>query len=271
MIKKILSILLVMSMLLSMLPTAVLADSLEQEPENGYTDADKTDSLEQEPENGYTDVDKADSFYEAVMYCLENGILNGTGEGTFSPDVFLTRAMYVTVLGRIAGVDTSQYNTSEFKDVAVDAWYAPYVAWAVEKGITQGTSKDTFSPDKLITREQMATMTARYFKSCNISFKAEKLIRSGPRDIRAISSWALDSVLSLWYAGLFTGDGNGNFNPSSNATRAEVATYRMQISKNVKEIEEKGKPTPTPTPPPTPTRSLSYDSGDNGESPSSPP
>ena len=62
MIKKILSILLVMSMLLSMLPTAVLADSLEQEPENGYTDADKTDSLEQEPENGYTDVDKADSF-----------------------------------------------------------------------------------------------------------------------------------------------------------------------------------------------------------------
>jgi hypothetical protein len=202
-------------MLLSVLPTAGLADSLKQGPENEYIDVSKTDW-----------------FYESVMYCLENGIFRGTGEDAFSPDAPLTRAMFVTVLGRIAGVDISQYNTSAFKDAAVGAWYAPYVTWAAEKGITHGTAKDTFSPDEAVTREQMAAMTARFFKSLNISYEAEKQPASGPEDASAISSWALDSVLSLWHAGLFVGDDeNGNFNPASNVTRAEAAAFFMRISK----------------------------------------
>ncbi|HPW40014.1 MAG TPA: InlB B-repeat-containing protein [Bacillota bacterium] len=244
MVKRIISFLLVMSMLLLALPTAVLADSLKQEPENEYID-----------------VNKADWFYESVTYCLENGIFGGTGEGTFSPGASLTRAMYVTVLGRIAGVDTSQYNTSAFKDVAVDAWYAPYVAWAVENGITYGTGNDTFSPDEAITREQMATMTVRYFKSRNLSYEAERQIASVPKDASAISFWALDSVLSLWHAGLLAGDGNGNFNPASNATRAEAAAFCMRISKTVKQQEEKKQPTPAPTP--TSSQDLGNDRGES--------
>lgn len=219
------------SMLLTPLPMGVLAGNLEQEPENKYID-----------------VNKANWFYEAVMYSLENGIFGGTGENTFSPDTSLTRAMYVTVLGRIAGVDPSQYNTSAFKDVAVGAWYAPYVAWAAEKGITHGTGNDTFSPDAAITREQMATMTAAFFKSVNISYEAEGQATSEPKDVSAISSWALDSVLSLWYAGLFEGDEKGNFNPASNATRAEAAAFCMRISEKVKRQAEPNQPTPSPAP-----------------------
>jgi uncharacterized repeat protein (TIGR02543 family) len=223
-----------MSVLLSISPLIALADSSSQEPGNEY--------------NEYIDVDKTDWFYESVMYCLEKGIFSGTGENAFSPDTTLTRAMYVTVLGRIAGVDTSQYATSSFNDVAVGEWYAPYVAWAAEKGITQGTGKDTFSPDEALTREQMATMTVRFFKSLDISYEAEEQTKSGPGDTSAISSWALDSVLSLWYAGLLTGDENGNCNPTSKATRAEAAAFCMRISKTVKEQEEKEEPTPSQDP-----------------------
>lgn len=229
MTRRIISFLLVASMLLTALPMGVFAENIKLKPENEYIDVNKTDW-----------------FYEAVEYSLENGIFRGTDENTFSPDTALTRAMYVTVLGRIAGVDTSQYNTSVFKDVAVGAWYAPYVAWAAEKGITHGTDKDTFSPDEVITREQMATMTAAYFKGLGISYE-EGETTSEPEDVAAISSWAIDSVLSLWNAGMLKGDEKGNFNSASKATRAEAAVFCMRISEKVKLQVEPNQPAQSPT------------------------
>jgi uncharacterized repeat protein (TIGR02543 family) len=271
MMRRIVSFLLVISTLLTALPMDAFAASRSATASEMYSqqqwqntsalvtgDTDRTADQKQEPGNKYIDVNKADWFYEDVMYVLENGIFNGTGEDTFSPGATLTRAMYVTVLGRIAGVDTSQYSASVFKDVAVGAWYAPYVAWAVEKGITEGTGEDTFSPDEAITREQMAKMTAAYFKSFNISYEAEGQITSEPKDVSAISFWALDSALSLWHAGLFTGDDAGNFNPTSNATRAEAAALCMRVSETVKRHAEKNQPIP---PPATSKQSGKNDSG----------
>ncbi len=258
--KKIIGYLLAMSMLLTALPINTLAENSNSEPENKYTDVKKTDW-----------------FYESVMYCLENGVFNGTGEGAFSPDAPLTRAMFVTVLGRIAGIDVSKYSASAYKDVAAGEWYAPYVAWAAEMGITQGTDKDTFSPNEAITREQMAVMTARFFKFLNISYEAEKQTASGPKDEASISSWALDSVLSLWCAGLLTGDENGFFSPASRATRAEVAAFCMRISRTVKQQEEKEKkekekekekkeqPAPIQTSDLTPTPTPTQNPGNNSD------
>lgn len=89
-------------------------------------------------------------------------LLNGTGETTFSPDTTLTRGMFVTALGRLAGVDPADYSTGKFTDVKADAYYASYVNWAASKGIVSGTTSTTFAPDSQITREQMAVIMENY-------------------------------------------------------------------------------------------------------------
>ncbi|WKL04424.1 S-layer homology domain-containing protein [Paenibacillus amylolyticus] len=76
----------------------------------------------------------------------------------------MTRAMYVTALGRMAGVDTGAYSTSSFADVQAGSWYAPYVEWAVKEGITDGTGGGKYSPNATVSREQMATMTLQVFR-----------------------------------------------------------------------------------------------------------
>ena len=84
----------------------------------------------------------------------------------------MTRGMFVTVLGRIAGVDTADYaGQTPFKDVPANMYYAPYVAWAAKHGVTSGMGDGTFSPDGLINREQMATFFVRYFEKFDVELK----------------------------------------------------------------------------------------------------
>jgi uncharacterized repeat protein (TIGR02543 family) len=200
--------------------------------------------------NSFGDVKPSDWFYDAVTYVKQNGIFSGTSNDSFSPDGTLTRAMYVTVLGRMAGIDVSKYTTSVFTDVQPDAWYAPYVQWAFEKGITSGTGDNVFSPDASILREQMATLTLRYFEIEKISYQTKGSKTSKPNDISDISAWAVDAVVKLWQAGLLAGDTNGNFNPSSNATRAEAAAFCVSSNEVVKAWMSQN-PTPPTAPPPT--------------------
>ena len=107
----------------------------------------------------FTDV-AADAYYaQAVLWAVENGITNGTSETTFSPDQTCTRAHAVAFLYRMSGSPTAAGST--FSDVAADAYYSTAVAWAVEKGITNGTSGTTFSPDDTCTRGQIVTFLYR--------------------------------------------------------------------------------------------------------------
>lgn len=108
--------------------------------------------------NPFKDVKSTDWYYEAVEYVNTQGLFNGTGTNEFSPNASMTRGMFVTVLGKAAMMDTSAYGTIQFKDVPGDAYYAPYVTWAAEVGVVNGTSPTTFSPNNSITREDMATM-----------------------------------------------------------------------------------------------------------------
>ena len=107
----------------------------------------------------FTDV-TADAYYaQAVLWAVENGITNGTSETTFSPDQTCTRAHAVAFLYRMSGSPAAAGST--FSDVAADAYYSTAVAWAVEKGITNGTSGTTFSPDDTCTRGQIVTFLYR--------------------------------------------------------------------------------------------------------------
>ena len=110
----------------------------------------------------FTDV-PADSFYaDAVRWAVEKGITTGTSDTTFGPDVVCTRSQMVTFLWRMAGSPAPAGEALPFTDVADGAFYADAVRWAVEEGITMGTSDTTFSPDVTCTRAQIVTVLNRY-------------------------------------------------------------------------------------------------------------
>ena len=122
--KRIISLLLVVSMVLSLLPVSALA-------------AGTKDTAADSP---FTDVKPGDWCYDAVLYAKANGFFSGTSETTFSPNGTMTRGMFVTVLGRMAGIDPAKYGGyTGFTDVPEGMYYAPYVKWAAQYGITGGT------------------------------------------------------------------------------------------------------------------------------------
>ena len=114
--------------------------------------------------NPFTDVEEGAYYSKAVLWAVENGITDGTGDGTtFSPDLTCTRDQTVTFLWRAAGKPAVTADKS-FADVSADAWYATAVAWAVENGITDGTGDGTtFSPADDCTRAQIVTFLYRFF------------------------------------------------------------------------------------------------------------
>ena len=163
--KRIISLLLVFCMMISLMPTAAVAALKDIKD---MTDEEKAELLE----NPFRDVKETDWCYDAVQYVRINSIFNGTTKTTFNPNGTLTRGMFVTVLGRMAGVDTEAYeNQAIFKDVPLNMYYAPYVAWAYKHGITSGTSDETFSPNAPITRQQMATFFVRYFDAFEVNYE----------------------------------------------------------------------------------------------------
>lgn len=110
----------------------------------------------------------------AIDFIVAKGLFTGTSDTAFSPDDAMTRGMFVTILGRMHGVDTSKYKTVSFTDVDAAQYYAPYVAWAVESKITNGMGGDRFAPDNTVTREQAATMFANYRAFAEIDGDIEK-------------------------------------------------------------------------------------------------
>ena len=160
---------------------------------------------------------------EHILFAVSRGLFSGTSETTFSPNTTLTRGMFVTALGRLAGIDPVDYQTRKFTDVKADVYYAPYVNWAAKTGIVDGTTSTTFAPDSNITREQMAVIMKNY---------ADKMGYSIPKTLEAvtfadnaqISSWAKDAVKAMQQAGVLSGKENNRFDPQGNATRAEAAT-----------------------------------------------
>ncbi len=165
----------------------------------------------------------------SIDYVVQNNLFNGTSATTFEPDASMTRAMFVTVLGRQAKVDTASYKDSAFSDVATGEYYAPYVAWAAKNGIVTGTTATTFEPNAVVTREQMAALLHRYAQ-----FKQYDTAQGGMAirefaDYGRISSYALPALGWTVNAGLMQGSG-GKLSPAATATRAEVATLLQRFA-----------------------------------------
>ena len=163
------------------------------------------------PTPGFTDV--ADNFWgkEAIDYVAAEGLMNGTSETTFAPNVTTTRVMLMTILARMDGVDTSNSNP----------WYQKGMEWAVSEGVSDGTN-----PEGSITREQLAVMLYRYSGSPAVSADALTFA-----DGDAVSEWAVDGVRWAVANGILSGKGNNTLDPQGNATRAEVAQMLYNFSK----------------------------------------
>ena len=183
----------------------------------------------------FADVQKSDWFYKngAINYVYNNNLFKGTGKTTFAPNAPMTRAMFVTVLGRLDGAQVRHSRTSLFTDVDYGKYYTGYVCWAADNGIVYGVSALKFAPDEQITREQICVMLTRYCAFAQISLQATKPAVTFV-DRGSISKYAKTSVALCQRSGLISGEkvaGGYRFRPLGNATRAEVATILMNFDK----------------------------------------
>ncbi|MCI8589224.1 MAG: hypothetical protein HFE77_00690 [Clostridiales bacterium] len=186
-------------------------------------------ALEYDPDLPFTDVKLKDWFYPSAKYTYENKLIAGTSKTEFSPDVPVTRAMFVSILGRMNKVDINEYQVeSNFLDVDMEEYYGPYVMWAYENHVVAGMSDEFFAPDESLTREQMCLMISNYAAYQGITFTGE--YENNFVDEEEISDWALDSVKAMSGAGILFGTGHGKFSPMDTATRAECAAivYRIE-------------------------------------------
>lgn len=155
------------------------------------------------------------------IYDLYNrGIINGLGNGIFAPEKNITRAEFVKILAGVTGATSGELN-GNFTDVQSNSWYAGYVAWAVNNGVTSGTSDTTFSPDANITREQMATMIYRFTNSKDITLpKTQTAVNF--IDVNTFSDWAVDAISAMQRAGIINGFDDNSFAPANYATREQA-------------------------------------------------
>ena len=143
-------------------------------------------------------------------------------ETTFSPDRTMTRAMFVTVLGRMAGVDENGRGASRFTDVPADFWCAAYVNWAAENGIIDGYADGSFRPNAPVQRQQMAKVLRNFTKHLGENVDAKgSLARYTDRSI--VSAWAVDPCIWATDCGLLQGRQDSRLDPRGQATRAQVS------------------------------------------------
>ena len=163
-------------------------------------------------------------YTDATLWCYEKGIISGTSGNTFSPDGKLTRAMFITILSRVEGINPADYPyTGQFTDVADGTWYTNAVEWAYKESVTSGTGENIFSPNANVTREQLATFFFNYSKLKNPSGDFSGANLSKFTDASSVSLWALESVQWAVAKGLISGTSPTTLSPKDYATRAQAA------------------------------------------------
>ena len=176
--------------------------------------------------NPFQDVPSDAYYFEAVNWAVANNVTNGTSETTFSPNVGCTRAQVVTFLWRAAGQPEPTEGTNPFTDVKEGTYYYKAVLWAVEKGITNGTSETTFEPDETCTRGQIVTFLWR---------REGKPAPTGANnpfaDVKP-SAYFGSAVLWAVEKGITNGTSETTFEPNEDCTRAQVVTFLWRADRD---------------------------------------
>ena len=179
----------------------------------------------------FVDVREADWFFGAVNFVFENGFFTGTSANTFSPASPMSRAMFVTVLHRLAGLPQAQ--GGGFADVQdSSSWYYNAVMWANASGIVTGVGEGRFNPHSPVTREQMAAIMHRYAGFMNYDLSIDSALLAGFTDVAEISDFALEPVQWAVTHGIMQGS-DGRLTPLNTATRAQVAQIIYNFHRNI--------------------------------------
>ena len=177
------------------------------------------------PQTGvFVDVATGSYYEDAVDWAVENGITKGTDDTHFSPDGICTRAQAVTFLWRAAGSPEPETRAMPFNDVPVGSYYYDAVLWAVENGITKGTSDTTFSPNMTCTRAQIVAFLWR-------SEKSPAAGTANPfADVKSTAYYA-DAVLWAVKENITKGTTSTTFSPNADCTRAQIVTFLWRCKK----------------------------------------
>ena len=174
--------------------------------------------------SSFVDVPSGSYYEDAVDWAVANGITTGTDAAHFSPDGICTRAQAVTFLWRAAGRPAPESRTMPFTDVPADSYYYDAVLWAVENGITKGTSSTTFSPDNTCTRAQIVTFLWR-------SEQSPAAGSSNPFTDVSADAYYADAVLWAVKEAITTGTTRTTFSPDAECTRAQIVTFLWRCKK----------------------------------------
>ncbi len=168
----------------------------------------------------FTDVAAGVWYYDAVEYVYEHGLMAGTGASTFSPELFTSRGMIVTILHRMAGSPAA--GSSAFLDVSAGQYYADAVAWAAANGVVSGYGDGRFGPNDSITREQMVVILQGFarLQGWDVSNRADLSIYE---DAGSISGYAVEAMRWARSEGLINGTSATTLTPTGTTTRAQAA------------------------------------------------
>lgn len=165
----------------------------------------------------FKDVASTDWFAGSVKYVYDNKLMLGVSDTEFAPKETMTRAMFATVLYRMAGSPSVDGLSVSFKDVKESSWAYNAIVWAYSEGVTKGVGSDMFAPEQSITREELVTMLHRYADTPEISGELSFT------DSASVSDWAQAAVLWASQSKIVNGYETGAFGPSDTASRAEMA------------------------------------------------
>lgn len=195
-------------------PPVIVIPKPDEEPEPEPT-PEPTPEI---PVNPFYDIAESDYYYDAVLWAVSEGVTSGQTSNTFAPLLDCTRAQVVTFLWRAAGSPEPVGAGNAFTDVDSGSYYEKAVQWAVENGITTGTTSTTFSPDMIVTRAQVVTFLWRT-AGCPAAY--------GVNSFADVPTDAYYSNAVQWAVrnGITTGTGANLFSPDANCTRAQVVTF----------------------------------------------
>ena len=233
--KKLLSLLLVCTLVLGMIPGAALAA---------------------ETKSPFTDVKTTDWFFDAVQYAYDHNLMSGTGNNCFSPSETTTRGMMVTILHNMEGKPAA--GSPAFTDVPAGEWYAAPVAWASAHGIVSGYGNGRFGPNDPITREQMVTILYQYARYKNYELTVTGDISTFD-DYDETSAYAVTPFNWAIGKGLIAGVGDHLLDPTGNAERSHIAAIMKSFCEKVvfnKDEEEAGEATNPESPEDNPKPSV---------------
>lgn len=174
--------------------------------------------------NPFTDVPAGSYYEDAVIWAVDKGITTGTSATTFNPNGICTRAQAVTFLWRAAGSPAPKTKVMPFTDVKAGSYYETAVLWAVENGITKGTSDTMFSPDATCTRAQIVTFLWRANGSPAVSGNSAFTDVAADAYYAAAVTWAEKNDVT-------GGIGGGLFGSNNNCTRAQIVTFLYRAMK----------------------------------------